>query len=147
VVLDAGRVLLARRAQSPWRHRWGAPGGFCEAGEHPIDTATREVLEETGRRVEVTGYLGVWVDEYSDQPGEPGNDVINVSYYVARLAGADVGTRESATFDPAEVSELDWFDLDGLPAPLAPPETLVAVLAAARHAAPSQVLDRPSRRP
>ncbi len=128
IVLDGDTVLLTRRAHEPWAGMWCAPGGFCEHGEHPLETAEREVLEETGLRVSVTGYVGVWVDGYED-------DVINVAYYTA----APLGPPE-ADPDPAEVSELDWFRLDELPSELAPPGTLAAVVAVARDAGP--VLDR-----
>ncbi|MGH3132922.1 MAG: NUDIX hydrolase, partial [Gaiellaceae bacterium] len=57
VVVDGGRVLLARRAYAPWKGMWGTPGGFCEAGEHPIEAVERETLEETGLHVSVTGYI------------------------------------------------------------------------------------------
>jgi ADP-ribose pyrophosphatase YjhB (NUDIX family) len=136
-VVDGDRVLLARRSHSPWQHAWYSPGGFCDAGEHPIDTAEREVFEEVGLRVEVTGYIGVWVDEYADDPGLDGNETINVAYYLARPLG-DV----EAALDPAEVSELGWFAWDALPSPLAPPGTLESVLAAAREAAATPLLDR-----
>ena len=140
IVLDGSRVLLARRAHSPWFGGWGSPGGFCDVGEHPVDTAVREVLEETGLRVEVTGYVGVWVDEYSDVPGLDGNETINVGYYVARPLG-DVGDWDSDGFDPAEVGEMAWFPLDDLPSPLVPPGTLDAVLTAVRRS-PGPILDR-----
>jgi 8-oxo-dGTP diphosphatase len=130
-------VLLARRAYPPWKDGWGSPGGFCERGEHPIETVEREVLEETGLRVRVTGYLGVWVDDYADGPGDEESEVINVAYYRAVPVGGD----ESA-FDPAEVSELRWFAWDKLPAELAPPGTLPAVLAAARTSDGVPILDR-----
>lgn len=35
--------------------RWVPPGGHQEAGENPIDTGTREVLEETG--IDIKGYI------------------------------------------------------------------------------------------
>ncbi|CAM5344166.1 hypothetical protein SHIRM173S_12882 [Streptomyces hirsutus] len=35
------------------------PGGGMEHGEDPYDTVRREVEEETGYRIEVTGLLGV----------------------------------------------------------------------------------------
>ncbi len=85
------------------------------------------MLEETGLRVSVTDYIGLWVDTYLDEHAVPDADVINVAYYRAVPLGGD----ESA-FDPREVSELRWFGWDELPSELAPPGTLVAVLAAAR---------------
>lgn len=38
---------------------WTLPGGGVESGEHPADGAVREVMEETGYRVRLTGLLGV----------------------------------------------------------------------------------------
>jgi ADP-ribose pyrophosphatase YjhB (NUDIX family) len=134
-VVDGGRVLLARRAYAPWKDLWGTPGGFTELGEHPIETVEREVLEETGLRVRVTGYLGVWVDEYADGRGVPDVDVINVAYYLAGRIGGD-----EADFDRAEVSELAWFGWDELPSELAPPGTLEAVLEEARRAIEEEVI-------
>ncbi len=127
IIVRDDTVLLTRRAHAPWKDGWCAPGGFCEIGEHPIETAEREVLEETGLRVSVTDYIGLWVDTYLDEHAVPDADVINVAYYRAVPLGGD----ESA-FDPREVSELRWFGWDELPSELAPPGTLVAVLAAAR---------------
>ena len=137
IVIAGERILLARRSYAPWKDAWGSPGGFCERGEHPIETVEREVLEETGLRVRVTGYLGVWVDEYADEHAVPGTDVINVAYYRAEVVGGD-----EADFDPQEVSELRWFTWDDLPPDLAPPGTLSAVLEAARRADPAPILDR-----
>lgn len=126
-----GKVLLIRRGhvESPWHGAWCAPGGFCEVGEHPIETAEREVREETGLRVAVTGYIGVWVDEYTDEPGRGDAEVINVAYYHA-VPIDDTGGR----IDETEVSEVRWFDWGEVPPDLAPPETLEAVLTAARAA-------------
>jgi len=91
-------------------------------------TVEREVLEETGLLVEVTGYVGVWVDVYADDPRDADADVINVAYYLAAPTGAEPGP-----IDPAEVLEIGWFGWDDLPARLAPPGTLKTVLAAARR--------------
>jgi ADP-ribose pyrophosphatase YjhB (NUDIX family) len=124
-VIRDGRVLLCRRAYAPWRDLWCSPGGFCELGEHPVETVVRETLEETGLHVEVEDYVGTWVDVYSDDADDPDAGVINVAYYSAALVGD-----EQANLDPAEVSELGWFSFDALPDELAPPGTLEAVLAA-----------------
>lgn len=137
IVLRDDKVLLTRRAHTPWKDGWCAPGGFCEVGEHPIETVERETLEETGLRISVTSYIGVWVDTYVDEHAMPDADVINVAYYSAVPLGGD----ESA-FDRAEVSELRWFGWDELPPDLAPPSTLEAVLTAVRYGAP--LPDRPA---
>jgi ADP-ribose pyrophosphatase YjhB (NUDIX family) len=126
IVVDGDRVLLARRASAPWQGAWASPGGFCNVGEHPAETVVREVLEETGIHVGVTGYLGVWVDRYSDRPSDE-DEQINVAYYL----GAPTGTFQGSA-DPSEVSELAWFGWDELPDDLAPPGTLAEVLAVAR---------------
>jgi 8-oxo-dGTP diphosphatase len=136
LVVHDGKLLLLRRAIEPWRGAWCAPGGFCDEGEHPIETVEREALEETGLRVAVTGYIGVWVDEYADEQAAPGVDVINVAYYTAVPLGGPAGS-----VDDTEVSARRWFPRDELPRSLAPPRTLSAVLAAA--STPMPIRDDP----
>ncbi|MGW1555313.1 NUDIX hydrolase [Streptomyces sp. NPDC002144] len=54
-----GQLLLARWTDGRGRPEWTLPGGGMEHGEDPYDTVLREVEEETGYHVEVTGLLGV----------------------------------------------------------------------------------------
>lgn len=124
VVDNRHRVLLTRRAHSPWLGRWCAPSGFCDGPEHPITAAEREVFEETGIRARVTGYLGTWIAPYADD-GEPASEHVSVQYYAAELVGdADVSV------DPGEVAEAVWFALDEIPGELAPASSLSVALAA-----------------
>lgn len=54
VVTDAtGAVLLVKRGHDPERGRWSTPGGSVEEGETLPQAAAREVLEETGIRVQI----------------------------------------------------------------------------------------------
>jgi 8-oxo-dGTP diphosphatase len=77
LVIRNGKVLLIRRCIEPFRGYWDIPGGFCEVDEHPVQTAIREVREETGLEIELTGLLGLWLDEYVERT------TLNV-YYLAR---------------------------------------------------------------
>lgn len=54
-----GQILLARSPAQDGTPEWVLPGGGMEHGEDPYDTVRREVEEETGYRIEVTGLLGV----------------------------------------------------------------------------------------
>ena len=53
------QVLLARWIGNDGRPEWTLPGGGMEHGEDPYDTVQREVHEESGYDIEVTGLLGV----------------------------------------------------------------------------------------
>ena len=88
VVWDAeGRILLARHTYR--RHApWALPGGWVRRGEDPAETVAREILEETGLRVEVLAPVAV-------QKESPVHLTV---IYAARLT--------AGTFRPsAEVSE------------------------------------------
>src|SRR5689334_9670999 len=54
---DAGQILLIRRTDNGL---WSLPGGGMEPGETVMGCAVREVKEETGIDVEVTGLVGIF---------------------------------------------------------------------------------------
>jgi len=54
-----GQVLLVRRADDG---NWELPGGHVEVGESASEAAIREVAEEAGVTIKVTGVLGVYSD-------------------------------------------------------------------------------------
>jgi 8-oxo-dGTP diphosphatase len=60
VVRDrAGRVLLVRRADTG---DWELPGGRVDPGESAVTAVVREVAEESGLLVDVTGPAGLYTD-------------------------------------------------------------------------------------
>ena len=60
VVVDAGRVLLCRRAIQPRRGFWTLPAGYLEMGETIEDGARREALEEARAHIVLDGVLGIY---------------------------------------------------------------------------------------
>jgi 8-oxo-dGTP pyrophosphatase MutT (NUDIX family) len=56
-IVRRGRVLVQFR---PWPPGWELPGGHLEPGEDSAVTAAREVAEETGYTVRITGLVGVY---------------------------------------------------------------------------------------
>jgi len=102
LVAQEGRLLLNRRAIDPGQGRWTFPSGYVDLGETTETAAIREVKEETGYDVTLTGLVGVY--STLDRP------VVLIVY-----AGDVVG---GAPSNSDEVELLDTFDLRELP-PLA----------------------------
>jgi ADP-ribose pyrophosphatase YjhB (NUDIX family) len=102
---ERGRVLLARRANEPFRGYWDLPGGFLEEGEHPLDALRRELCEETGLEVEPLDFVGIWTDRYPY--GTQVGSTLNL-YWTARVVR---GSPQAAD----DVSEVAWFAPDELP--------------------------------
>ena len=69
VVLDAqGRCLLVRRSASNRRMvgQWEWPGGKVDLGETPDAAVRRELAEETGLEIVLTGFVGATSFEMPD---------------------------------------------------------------------------------
>jgi 8-oxo-dGTP pyrophosphatase MutT (NUDIX family) len=59
VIDDQGRILLQRRRDNDL---WALPGGGMELTDSLPGTAVREVKEETGLDIEITGLVGTYTD-------------------------------------------------------------------------------------
>lgn len=98
-------VVLVKRANEPLG--WALPGGFVDYGEPAELAAIREVKEETGLTVVLTGLLGV----YSDPARDPRQHTIS-TVYLAQAVDAD----ELAAGDDAK--EVAIFPVGQWPEPL-----------------------------
>lgn len=99
-------MLLARRANEPFKDCWDLPGGFLEEGEHPLDALRRELREETSLEIEPLEFVGVWMDRY---PYEAYTVATLNLYWTARVVRGSPNPAD-------DVSELAWFAHDDLPA-------------------------------
>lgn len=100
VLDEQGRLLLQRRVDNGL---WAMPGGAMELTESLPEAAVREVREETGYEIEVTGLVGTYTDArhiiaYSD--GEVRRQ-FNVCFR-ARVVGGGLSVSD-------ESYEVAWF--------------------------------------
>lgn len=133
-VVRDGAVLAAQRTRpAGLAGRWELPGGRVEQGETEPDAVVRELREELGADVRVTGRLGTDL---------PLADVL-LRVHTAELAP---GSPEP---EPLEHAGLRWVaaadvpGLDWVPADRAVAADLVALLRSATSAAPSDEPLRP----
>jgi 8-oxo-dGTP pyrophosphatase MutT (NUDIX family) len=106
---DKGRILLQRRSDNAL---WALPGGGMDMTDSLPGCAVREVKEETGYDVEITGLVGTYTDprhiiEYSD--GEVRRQ-FNVCF-TARITGGSLAVSDESS----EVRFVDPGELDSLP--------------------------------
>lgn len=59
-LLQGDQVLLIQENKTHVRDTWNFPSGRIEPGEAILDAARREVKEETGYEIELTGTTGVY---------------------------------------------------------------------------------------
>ena len=113
-ILHEGRLLAARRARpAALAGRWELPGGKVEPEEDPAAAAVREIAEELGCRIEVTGWL-----EGSSQvaPGGSGPaETLTLRVATARLVDGDPVPHEHDAvrwLRPDQLDRVTWLDAD-----------------------------------
>ena len=103
---DEGRLLLIHKVDNG---NWALPGGGMELGETVADAAIREVAEETGIRVEITGLVGIYTNPAHVMSYDDGEVRQEFSIcFNARPQGGEL--REDGT----ETQAAKWFDVSEL---------------------------------
>lgn len=108
VIVDEGNVLLVKRKYEPLKGQWSLPGGMVEIGETLETALTREMLEETGLRVDVGPVIEVFDRIMRDEERRVRYHFVLVDYLCwpaggALQAGSDV--EDAIWADPAMLAE------------------------------------------
>lgn len=100
IIEKAGKIVLVKRKNEPFKGMLALPGGFVEYGETVEQAAMRETLEETGLKVELKEILGV----YSDPKRDPTKHTL-AAVFIAKEVGGKLEADDDA-------EEVEWFDLN-----------------------------------
>lgn len=99
VIEKEGKFLLVQEAKEICRGKWNIPAGHLDPNETIFDGAKREVFEETGCKVELTGVL-----EVAHRVSE--NDIWIGIIFKTKLL------EENISFDKSEILDVKWFTYD-----------------------------------
>ena len=111
VVLDAGCVLLVKRAHEPLKGEWSLPGGAVDVGETLVAAVVREVREETGLDVEVASLVEVVNRITRDAEGRVEYHFVIVDYLCRVAGGALAAASDAAAVEWARLDDLARFRL------------------------------------
>lgn len=93
IVLDGEKVLIIQQKEG----HWGFPKGHVEDGETEVETAIREIKEETNVNVKINEKYR-YVETYSPKP-DVEKDV--VLFVAEKIGGSETAQEE-------EVQEIQW---------------------------------------
>jgi ADP-ribose pyrophosphatase YjhB (NUDIX family)/predicted RNA-binding Zn-ribbon protein involved in translation (DUF1610 family) len=95
------KLVLIKRGTVPHIGEWSFPGGYVDRGEPVEAAARREVKEETGLDVDLTGLIGLYSAE-----GDP----VIIAVYSGRAVGGTLtsgfDTQDAALFELADLPNL-----------------------------------------
>ena len=75
--MDGLNIMLIKREKDPFKDYWAFPGGFIEMNETLIESAKRELYEETG----LTNIDLKVFNTYGDPGRDPRGRTITIVYY------------------------------------------------------------------
>lgn len=99
VIEKDGKYLLVQEAKEKCRGKWNTPAGHLDPNETIFEGAKREIREESGYEVELTGLANI------------GNRVLPDNEFVGIIFSAKI-TGGELKLDPSEILDAKWFTYD-----------------------------------
>jgi ADP-ribose pyrophosphatase YjhB (NUDIX family) len=100
-------MLLVHRIDNDF---WALPGGAVDLGESVIDAALREIAEETGVTIELTGLVGIYSDPGHVMAYDDGEvrQQFSILFNARLISGL-------ARQDDTEIKAVQWVDPSDMP--------------------------------
>ncbi len=110
VIFRDQEVLLIKRGRAPFKGHWSIPGGKITFGETIHAALHREVLEETGVKIDILGLIDVF--ESVPQSEAEAHHYVMMDY-ACRYAGGEVQAGDDAEMAefvslPEAMARLAW---------------------------------------
>lgn len=99
VIEKDGKFLLVQEAQEKCRGKWNIPAGHLDPNETIFDGAKREIKEETGCNVELTGVLQI------------GNRVLENDIFLSVVFSTKL-IDENIKYNQDEILDVKWFSYE-----------------------------------
>ncbi|HML02870.1 MAG TPA: NUDIX hydrolase [Candidatus Bathyarchaeia archaeon] len=104
IIVQDGKILLAKRGSEPGKGKWSVPGGVVELGEKLEKAVVREVKEETNLDVEVVHLIDAVSNIVQDTNGKLHFHFVILDY-LTKLKG---GTLQSSS----DILDTKWVNLE-----------------------------------
>ncbi|WP_425447876.1 NUDIX hydrolase [Dethiothermospora halolimnae] len=95
------KILMVQRGNFPDIHKWALPGGFMEKNETALETAKRELKEETGVEGVYLEQLYTWDDVERDKRDR----VISISH-MALIDSSELKVKAGS-----DAKDVKWFEI------------------------------------
>lgn len=99
IIEKDGKFLLVQEAKEKCRGKWNIPAGHLDPNETIFDGAKREVFEECGCKVELSGVLQI------------GNKVMGDNSWVSVVFSTNL-LEDNIKFDKNEILDVKWFSYE-----------------------------------
>lgn len=102
LIVRDNKILMVKEAKKECYGKWSFPAGHVEEGENITDAAIREVYEETGCKVKLTGVLPI------SYRHEDNKETLIIIKFTADII------EENIKFNKDEILDVKWINIEDI---------------------------------